>query len=103
MSEINRQLGGEIYTWVKRLIVVQYVSGRGGRANCSIDDFSIKQSNRLLKVVDVQQAHNLNSNIRLTFKVKINYKALTKLGRKRKVVKDVKESVKIPSSPPVAL
>ena len=79
---------------------MQYVSGRGRRADCSIDDFSIEQSDRLLEVVDVQQAHNLNSDIRLTFKVKINCEALTKLGKKRKVVK---EPVKIPSSPPVTL
>jgi hypothetical protein len=42
----------------------------------------------------------------LTFKVKINYKALTKLEKKRKVVKnirDIKESIKILSFLLVAL
>jgi len=31
----------------------------------------------------------------LIFKVKINYKILIKLGRKRKVIKNIKKSIKI--------
>ena len=62
-GEINCYFSGEIYIQVKCLVVIQYISGYGGRANYFINNFFIEQSDCLFKVIDIQQAYNLNSNI----------------------------------------